>query len=299
MEIQQIRYIEAISKYGNFSKAAEHLYVTQPTLSQQVKRLEDEIGFPLFIRSTRTVSLTDEGKVFLQFAAPLLAAYDALVHEIGQLREHQGYTLQLGILPTFSHLNVLEMIQKFQAQNPDISINLQIEMSNGLLKMLLNGQIDLAIANISKNQMESLEQKLAVRVFSHDRIHALVNASHPLSVKTAIGLSDLASEPLVMLNQNSSIRNQIDLAFQQAGISPTVVYDCPDLHSLMGMLQSNIGVSFLSSRVAGQYIQSPILSIPLEPEIETQTAAIYLEWSSKSDVLERFANFLERELLLL
>lgn len=298
MEINQIRYIEAVSKYGNFSKAAEQLYVTQPTLSQQVKKLEDEIGFPLFIRSTRTVSLTNEGKVFLQLANPFLTAYDALVSGVEQLRGNQGNTFQLGVLPTFSHLNILETIQQFQAQNQGVSINLQIQMSNKLLEMLLDERIDLAIANISKSQAESLCKALEIRVFSHDTIHVLINAAHPLSVKPMIALSELANEPLVMLNKNSSIRDQIELAFKQAGILPTIVYDCPEIHSLIGMLQSNVGISFLSSRVASQYMQPPILSIPLEPKEETQTAAIYLKRNSKANILTSFADYITDSLFI-
>lgn len=297
MEINQIRYMEAISKYGNFSKAAEHLYVTQPTLSQQIKKLEDEIGFPLFIRSTRMVSLTNEGKMFLQSAVPLLAAYEALLNEIGQLRGNQNNTFQLGLLPTFSHLNILEAVHQFQVQNQNITINLQIQTSYGLLEMLLNRQIDVAIANLSKSQIETLDKTADIRVFSRDVVHVLVNASHPLSSKSEIELLELANEPLIMLNKNSSIRNQMELAFIQNGISPSIIYECPEIHSLVGMLQSEAAISFLSSRVASQCIQPPTLSIPLKPNIETQTVVMYLKENSKESILKRFADYFESRIL--
>ncbi len=297
MEISQIQYINAVYKYGNFSKAAEHLYITQPTLSQQIKKLEDEIGFSLFIRTTRTVALTEEGKTFLQYATPLLTAYDILLQEMDQLRNRQDKVLQFGILPTFSHLNILDAIHRFQSQNQNISIHVQIQKSNRLIDSLLSGQIDAAIANLTRNCLESFDQSFDIRIFSRDRIHVLINSSHPLSSKPVIGITELANESLIMLDKDSSIRNQIENAFKQVGIIPTITYDCPEIHSLIGMLQSGVGVSFLSSRVAQQYIKPPILSIPLSPVIETQTAVIYSKRNRKADILKNFADYFEREVL--
>lgn len=87
MEINQIRYVYYVAKYRNFSLAAEHLFVTQPTLSQQVRRLEDELGFRLFKRSTRTVTLTSEGEAFVKRAKPLLKMYDDLADEMAALKK--------------------------------------------------------------------------------------------------------------------------------------------------------------------------------------------------------------------
>lgn len=293
MEINQIRYIDAISKCGTFSKAAEQLYITQPTLSQQVRKLEEEMGFSLFDRSTRKVSLTNEGKVFLRYASPVLEAYDALCREIGQLRDHQSQTIQLGVLPTFSHLNILEAVHQFQLQNESVSLNLHIENSYGLLEMLLHGQLDVAVTNLSEDQMETFAGIADIRVFFRDAIHVLVNASHPLSARSEIRLSDLADEPLILLGKDSSIRNQMELVFRQSGISPHIAYECPEIHSLLGMLRSGAGISFLSSRVAGQCIGEPIRSIPLTPVIETRTAVLYLNRSGKRELLARFADYFE------
>ena len=92
MEINQIRYVYYVAKYRNFSLAAEHLFVTQPTLSQQVRRLEDELGFRLFKRSTRTVTLTSEGEAFVKRAKPLLKMYDDLADEMAALKKENRHT---------------------------------------------------------------------------------------------------------------------------------------------------------------------------------------------------------------
>ena len=86
MEIHQIIYVQTVAHYRNFSKAAMHLNITQPTLSQQIGRLEAEIGFPLFERTTRVVNLTDQGRAFLEYAEPLIQAYDNLNRRIETIR---------------------------------------------------------------------------------------------------------------------------------------------------------------------------------------------------------------------
>ena len=197
------------------------------------------------------------------------------------------------MLPTFSHLDILETVRQFQAQDHAFSFNLQIQNSGELLKMLLNEQLDAAIANISKEQTESLKEEMDIHVFFRDEIHALVNLSHPLAGRSAVSLTELAGDPIVMLSRYSSIYQQMQLAFKQAGILPATVYNCPEIYSLIGMLRSGIGVSFLSSHVAEQYIHPSILSIPLKPELEVQTAVIYRKLNHNASILKELAGYIE------
>ena len=133
MEINQIRYVYYVAKYRNFSLAAEHLFVTQPTLSQQVRRLEDELGFRLFKRSTRTVTLTSEGEAFMKRAKPLLKMYDDLADEMAALKKENGRTLTVGLMPTFMDFDIQAGIQNFREQNEDISLICEVHPSGELI----------------------------------------------------------------------------------------------------------------------------------------------------------------------
>lgn len=294
MEISQLRYMYAVSQYGSFTRAAEHLYVTQPTLSQQIRRLEEEIGLPLFRRTTRSVELTDAGRAVLERVTPLLRCYDELQEQIGRLRDDIAgrRTVRLGVLATFSHLDILDTIQRFQAQDQTLSVQLHIQMSNVLLDMLRDGRLDAAIANIAPEQAQALGPGAAVRVFARDVICAVLHSSHPLAGRERLTLPELAAEPLVMLSGGSSIRRRMEQAFRQAGLAPAVAWECPEIHSLIGLLRSNAGVSFLSSRVAGQYAQPPLVIVPLAPPVGTQTAVVYWKNSPAAPLLERFADYI-------
>lgn len=291
MELAQIRYVLMVSQYNNFSKAADQLYITQPTLSQQIRRLEEELGFPLFVRSTRSVSLTDEGKIFVNYAKPLVADYNALIQEMEALKKDVISRLSVGVLPTFSHLNLLNLIQMFQKQYTTITISTELHSSNDLIEKLINEHLDIIVANVTPMQKSNLEHEVEIHVVSQDHINVILNEKNPLSTCTALSLEDIRNEPIIMLGKGSSIYRQINLAFKSAGIIPAETYPCPELHSMIGMIQSNTGIGFLSSRVAAEYVHSPIVSIPFTPELPTMTAIMYLKKHPNLEPIQMFFEY--------
>lgn len=288
MDINQIKCVDMIARCGNFSKAAEHLYITQPTLSQQIRRLEEELGFVLFDRTTRSVSLTEKGKIYLQHAAGVLSAYNHLLDEVEQLRDSTGCNLQVGVLPTFAHLNLLDTINQFQVLQENVSVNLQIYNSSALLDLLLSNQLDVVIANIFAGQLQSLDKHTVVTPLSRDRICVVLHEQHSLAGHATIRIEDLNHCNIIMLSKASSIRRHMDDALAEAGIVPAQIYECPAIHSMEGMIQSNTGVGFLSSRVAARYAIPPVVNRPLIPEIRTMTAILYRKNDPKAELLDEF-----------
>ena len=294
MEIRQIRYAEAIAHCGNFSEAAARLFVTQPTLSQQIRKLEEETGFALFERTTRSVRVTEKGEAFLQHAMPLLEAYDKLQRMLSELRGTEGITLRIGVLPTFAHLNLLELIDRFQAQREGISASLRIHQSVTLLDMLERRELDVIVASMFGEQETRLAPGMEIRILFKDMIHAVLNRNSRLSGEDSISLANLGSVPVVMPGRESSVRLHMDAAFRKAGIHPAAVYECPDIHSMIGMIRSDAGVGFLSSRVAAQYTDDRILSLPLTSPIPALTAVLYRKDDPNMDLLAAFSDLLQR-----
>lgn len=294
MELRQIRYAEAVARYKNFSKAAELLYITQQTLSQQIKKLEDEIGFDIFERSTRSVALTIRGKLFLDKALPVIQAFDAFTSEVDLLRDDSICSLRVGILPTFSHLNILDAVHEFQTKHVSTSVNLQIKKSSRLLDMLLDGQIDAAIANISREEMMRYKKKYSICIFSQDRICAVIGDPEKFSDRVQLSLVDFDKERVLLLSKGSSIRKRMEEAFRQEGIVPSSVYDCPEIHSMIGMVRARIGIGFLSSRIARQFAPPPMRSLVIDPPLETITALIYSRDNINIDALDAFSTFIQK-----
>ena len=294
MEIQQIRYAQAVAAHGGFSKAAEALFVTQPTLSQQVRRLEEELGFPLFARNTRSVTVTDRGAAFLKYAAPLLTAYETLLSETERLREGGGQTLQIGILPTFTHLNVLDTVHAFQSGREGLSVSLRILPSGVLLEKLAAGQIDAAVANVLPGRMREPERETEAVVISRDAVCALAHEKDPLAARGALRAEDLNGAEILLPGRESSLRAQVEEALRGAGVRPRGTVDCPDVHSLVGMVRGGAGIGFLSTKVAAQVAAAPAVRLPFLPVIQTVTAVLYRRDSRKRDVLAAFADAVRR-----
>lgn len=286
MELRQLRYVEQVARYSNFSKAASELHVTQQTLSQQIMKLEDEIGFPIFERSTRSVKLTDRGVLILQKINAVLVSYDELSEQIESLQSRNITTIQLGVLPTFSSMHALEAIHDFQSQCQGITINLQIHRSGTLLDMLLRGQIDSAIANISSDEIERIQQKFYVEPFAEDYVCAIVSEQNSLALRQSIKLSDLDHQTLLLLEKGSSIRKHIEQLIQRNQITPSGIIDCTEIYSMMGLLNTNAGIGFLSSKVASQYLNNPIRCIAIEPPLKSSTALIFSKRNPNSEKLQ-------------
>ncbi|MEG2119502.1 MAG: LysR family transcriptional regulator, partial [Pseudoflavonifractor sp.] len=129
MDLVQLRYAVKVAETENFSRAAEQCFVTQPTLSQRIHQLEQELGVPLFERSTRRVSLTDAGRLFVAKAQIILADADRLAEEMeGERRRIKG-SLSIGVLTTLSHLNIPQYLSSFQQQYPNIAVELELGWS--------------------------------------------------------------------------------------------------------------------------------------------------------------------------
>ena len=228
----------------------------------------------------------------MQHASALLSAYERLLEEVEHLRGSTGRSLQVGVLPTFTHLNLLDTLHQFQTHQEDVSVNLQIYNSSALIDHLLSNQLDVVIANIFSDQLQSLGKNTVLTPLSRDCIHVVLHEKHPLADRSAIRIEDLNHRNIIMLNKTSSIRRHMDTALTEAGVVPARVYECPAIHSMEGMIQSNVGVGFLSSRVAARYAVPPIISRPLLPEIPTMTAVLYRKNAQEIELLDEFCRFI-------
>ena len=292
MEWNQIRYVCAVADLRSFSHAAENLFVTQPTLSQQIRKLEDELGYPLFVRSTRTVSLTEEGERFCEKATPLLAQFDTFQQEMLAQRKTQELTLNVGLLPTFLDFKMPDLIEGFQAKNPDITLSFEVRPSEELIKRLLGGKYDAVIAYITPAKMAGYESQLDIRILNHDYIHVAVSRKNPLSEQKTIYIDDVRKCSVIMLEKRSAIEREVQTMLQKYKIVPKKLKTSPAFRSMLGSVAMNQGICFLSSAVGSEYIRESVCSIPLSPEIEMLTVLIAPKVSPKAAAIERFREYI-------
>lgn len=272
MELAQIRYFLAVCRTRNFSKAAEELFITQPTLSQQLKRLENELGVTLFERSTRSVLLTETGEACREYAQAVVDNVDKITAIAGESQRKQSGSLKVGVLTVLPHLNVTEALVTFQRDYPNVTTSMEFGWSVDLLAQLSNKELDVVISNVF-DPTEEKYQDLDIQVFHEDRMCAVLSKKHPLADQKKIRLSELADE-VFWLDPSSSVAIRLNQLAQEQGVRALKVQEIHSMTSVFKMVEANMGVSVMSRSVAKEYLRPGTRCIPLDPKDKTQTALV-------------------------
>ena len=186
MEMHQLRYVVAVARSGNFSRAAEHCHVAQPSLSQQIQKLENELGERLFDRMKREARLTPHGEVFLRRAVRILEEVDAAKREMTDAQDLLRGTLTIGVLPTIAPYLLPEVMAQFMEKFPGVETVVQEDTTAQLLKLAHGYEIDFALAS-QPIRDERLEVK---ELFSEELLLALP-PGHPLTRKRTVAVAGL------------------------------------------------------------------------------------------------------------
>jgi DNA-binding transcriptional LysR family regulator len=243
MEIQQLRGFHAVAKYKNFTVAAQKTQRTQPTISLQVKALEDELGVKLFERlGPRRVTVTPEGKILLELTAPILQDVDSLET---RFREALGnYSSSRVAVATHTSVMVYllpPIIQKFKAAYPTCHLAILNRNRDEMIKMLEGGEIEFGITSIS-NPPSTIDY----RVFSRFNRILIATRDHPISKLKKVGIADIAKYPLILPAQDSTTRRLIDNLFQQHGLKPQVAVEVVGRTAIKTYVSMDLGLSIIN-----------------------------------------------------
>lgn len=270
MELRQLKYFVKSAEYLNFSVAAKHLYITQSTLSQQIKQLEFELGFELFLRNSRHISLTEAGEEFLPFARKTIQDAEDGVQRLHDLQHVKAGKLRVGV--TYSLSTVLtEGLLEFMKVYPDIKLEVCYKTVNELLVLLKERELDFILSYKplfdapDVDSMPLFENALAL----------VVAKDHPLAMKKRVKLQELADVPLVLPSHDLQARMMLEKLIAGKNVS---------LSSKLELNETNILLQMVST---GSY--STILS----------TSAVFGNTRFKAIPIDDPANIMEASLLRL
>ncbi len=256
MLLRHIRYFLAVAEQGNFTRAAEALHVSQPTLSQQIKQLEDALGAPLFDRSGRAVRLTDAGEAWMRYARLALQDLDAgarAIHDVATLA--RGH-LRLAMTPTFTAYLVGPTIDAFYRRYPGITLSIEEMAQERIEALLAQDRLDLGIAF----EMAQSAEVEATPLFS-ETLELMVGADHPLAAhRRPLRLAEWQHLPLALLNGDFATRQFIDRYCTQLGFRPQVAVEANALGAIVeivrrGQLATLLPAAILSARALGDVHQ--------------------------------------------
>src|SRR6266436_267676 len=293
MELRHLRYFLAVGEALNFTKAAAQLRVAQPALSRQVQDLEDEIGVDLLRRSPRGVTLTAEGKLFLEEVRELLKRADESVEKVRALARGEYGELHVGYAPSPTVEILPPALAAFQKLVPRVKLLLHDLSSDELIAGLQNGTLELAImVPPTGDQTTGIEFEV-LRTYP---LCVAMSAVHPFARLKSITLEKLAAEPLVGLRRKdySEYWHNIDRIFARIPTKPRIAVECDSASSLITEVEAGRGVA-LTTPIFKLVAGKRLLYRPLTGT--TEVASIGIARATKGDVTpagEKFCEILRK-----
>lgn len=238
MEMHQLRYVVAVARTKNFSRAAEQCHVSQPSLSQQIAKLERELGQPLLERLGRGVRLTEAGRLFRRYADQILSLTEDACTRVADTPD--SGRIVLAVIPTIAPYFLPAVLTRFAKECPKAQVEIVEDTTGNILRLLAEGDADLAILALPV-QADHVHTKT---LFTEELL-AVLPSRHPLAKKPKLSLKDLATEPFVVLNETHCLtRNTMSFCDRHAA-SPLITAKSHQLLTVLELVRLGLGVSLI------------------------------------------------------
>jgi len=238
MEVRQLEYVVALSDERSFSRAAERMRVAQPSLSQQIKKLEKELGQTLFDRLPRGAVPTEAGKRLVQRARLILAQLVDAGREVSDTKNSVAGQLRVGAIPTIAPYLLPQLLHEFRARYPDADVHVVEDVTERLCHGVIDGDIDIAVTSSVDD-----DRAMHVELIGKERLWALVGADHPLASRKSVTWKTFGKEPAVMLDDANCLAGQVSDLCTRNGVMPKVTGYGAQLTTLASMVALGLGIS--------------------------------------------------------
>ena len=230
MTIVQLEYLLAVVNFGSFSLAAERSFVTQPSLSMQIKNLEEELGVVLLDRTKKPVMLTQAGEVVAERARDAVKTFHSIYEDVAVLKGTVSGVLRLGVIPTIAPYLLPRMVQDFEARCPDVHLEIREMITPQIVRAMEHDEIDAAIL---------AGEGITEECIFDDRFYAYLSPEHRLFERSNIRLEDLDLKEMLLLSEGHCFRDQIlDLCPSKGGAHASYYFESGSLETLMRIVDS-------------------------------------------------------------
>lgn len=285
-----MRYFVAVAEHRHFTRAAAGLGVAQPSVSKQIRRLEAEIGDPLFDRRAGGVALTDAGAVLLPWAKRVLADLDAARAEVAGLATLEKGRLSIGATPSISTVLLPPVLAEFHRAHPGVSLAVHEAGSRELVVMLEDGDLDLALVVLPVPH----DDLLATTAVLREDLVLAVPAGHALAKRRSVKVAELRGVPLVMFREGYDLRSTTISACEAAGFHPVFAVEGAEMDGVLRMTAAGIGVAVVPGIVVEH--GGPLVAVRLtDPTLSRAIALAHHRGRRRSRAADAFAAVLERQ----
>ncbi|MFA9215571.1 MAG: LysR family transcriptional regulator [Sphingomonadaceae bacterium] len=293
IDLKQLKYFLAVAEEKSFSRAAERLHISQPPLSQQIMKLESELGVRLFARTTRTFELTVEGKALMSEAADLLGKMRMTIDTIRQIDRGEVGRLRVGIVGSAMWGPIPSLLEEFQTKYPRVTWTLHELGPTLQYEALRAKQVDVGFWREPKLDEDDLKtDNLRQELCFRENVCVAINEHHPLAKQDAIELMDIAQEPMLTLAlDKSAFPRYLIQCCVKAGFQPTIFQEASEPQTLLAMVGAGLGVALLPE-TTGRIGWPGVVFLPIRTN--PPSANLYVTYTTLDDapVVRAFLNIL-------
>lgn len=289
MDTQIIRDFITLTKYKNYSLAAEECYITQSTLSKRIKRLEHQLGVPLFERTTKSVELSEYGEVFKPYAEKMLSLENECLHELHSMLPKKQNTLIIGAIPSLAKYHLTDLITKFILYSM-VDVYVITEPSEKLELSLKEGRCDAAFIRDVYDPTQIFNKQQ----ITTDQLMAVVPNSHRYANKAQITIKELQNEHFVLLPEGSRPYNTVIDLCAENNFSPKIVFTDTKISNIIDFVSNGLGISLLMNKNITEGYKETVTVIPLSPAISQSVDLCMVKSQEKSLAQQKLLSFVKK-----
>jgi LysR family transcriptional regulator, transcription activator of glutamate synthase operon len=264
MELRQLRYLVALADEQHFTRAAAREHIAQPALSQQIRRLEQEVGLALVERTTRRVTVTEAGRALVARARRILAEVDAASAEMQAFTGVRTGHVMVGTMHTMGPVDVSLALAVFHQRHPGVELTVREESSEEMAEMLRDDVLDLAFLSVTE-RMESHGLRLQQLVL--EELVVILPHEHPLAGQRAVRMAELAQEQFISFREGARLRELLEFAGRTAGFEPEVRLESNESERIRRLVARQMGVAILPRSDAEQPGAEVAVATLIEPSL--------------------------------
>ncbi len=305
MNTENLKEFIVLAETRNFWEASDRLYMNQSTLSKHIKNLENELGVPLFTRTTRRVELTSYGQIFLPYAKSVVRSEFEGIAAIQRMLNIENGLLTIAAIPSMPQYHITQFLSEFQKLYPETTVRITEDDPVHLLDYLETEKCELVFTREDKTTFEKnfLSDRHIVRIpYIRDRLVALLPVSHPLALAESVTLQQLKNERFCLIKEGSLMYQIAMDACQNANFVPDIIFTSHRIDSILDMVTNQNCVSLLMDvhlrlpENGPKQTSAPWCFVPVTPEISSQISLCYRSDKSLSKTAQLFVDLCNEKL---
>ncbi len=305
MNVDYLKEFVVLAETKNFWEASERLFMNQSTLSKHIKSLENDLGVPLFTRTTRHVNLTNYGQIFLPYAKSISRTDFDGRSAIKRMQNIENGLLTVGSMPSMPQYRITALIANFQQEYPDTTVRITEDDPSNLFNLLDNQSCEVIFTREDKRSFETnfiSDTRIQRIPYIKDNLVAIMQNTHPLAHEESVTLQQLSGEHFCFIKEGSLMHDICMDACQQAGFIPDIVFTSHRTDSIFDMVTNQNCVALLMDqhvtlpKNGPKQTDTPWTAIPIAPSIQSQVSLCYRTDKALSKTARLFVEFCEANL---